>query len=210
MCSSSPIVSIHYPKAGGSSLVRQFSGIFGEGLATYIDPDIFGNRGQDRAPFPERKTIVHGHFKATRYETADATMFTILRHPVDVMVSWYFYWRAHPQIGGFRHERFMSEKPGIVDFARTGRYGVMMSDVYFGGFDTARLNFVGFHETREADIPALGRTLGIDLTSDIHENITPPDPERDDIENDPATIGALTDVLAKDIAFYENLRTAWS
>ncbi|CAN5208325.1 hypothetical protein BH09PSE1_BH09PSE1_07290 [soil metagenome] len=173
-------------------------------MVVYIDPDIFGKFGKDTAPFPEEKRLVHGHFKATRYEGSDAFTFTFLRHPVDQMLSWYFYWLEHPDMGGEHMDRFNRERPTILEFAKTDRYAVAMSEVYFGGFDMRRLDFIGFHETRSADMAALGEKLGIALSPDVHSNPTAPHSLRQTVLEDPTTMAKLRTLLAADIAFYEN------
>ncbi|CAN5334107.1 hypothetical protein BH10PSE2_BH10PSE2_07800 [soil metagenome] len=200
-------VSIHFPKAGGSSLLDQFRSALGNRMTLYMDPDIFSNIGRDTAAYPESMALVHGHFRATRYADSRAFLFTFLRDPVDTMVSWYYFWLTR-DIGGKRHGRFMEERPSVIDFAKADRYSEMMSDVFFGGFDMARLDFLGFHETRTHDVPALGVALGLTLLPEVHSNATPVHPERLELEADAYRMGQLRDVLYKDVEFYEKARVA--
>ena len=82
---------------------------------------------------------------------------TFLREPVSNLISVYNFWQTHPEHGNPIHSRFIRERPSILDFAKFPGFADLMSGIYFGGFDMGRFDFVGLHETREADLSAARR-----------------------------------------------------
>ena len=199
------IVSVHFPKAAGSSLKAQLINLLGERLLLDYDHDPLTPAGRERANFPNDKHVVHGHFSAHRYQCENAYRFTFLRHPVSNLISIYYFWNIMPAFIPL-HQRFLDERPSLVDFARYPEFQTLMSGAYFGNYDMKRFHFIGFHESRETDIPKLATELGISLSAALRDNVTPSSEERHRLEADPRTIGAITDLLAPDVAFYEALR----
>jgi hypothetical protein len=133
-----------------------------------------------------------------------------LREPVDNLISIYFFWRASRGGTNPTHDRFLTERPSIVDFARYCRpIRRLMSMTYFGGMDIRSLDFVGFHETRARDLGRLSAQLGVPLVHTIHENATAPDAARRALAEDDRTLSILRSLLADDLAFYEKARARW-
>lgn len=131
---------------------------------------------------------------------------TFLRHPVDNLISIYFFWKNIPQPRHVLHGRFLRESPSIVEFAKYPAFTNLMSETYFGGFDMSRFAFIGFYENRGADLSRLAADLGLPLKADIYENRTVPSVERRELEADLATRRKLTDLLAAEVTFYEQMR----
>jgi hypothetical protein len=201
----SQVVSVHFPKAGGTSLHRQLVALLGEAafLDYAHDPLVVPSGGT--SAFPVGARLVHGHFHAARYAAPGRCLVTFLREPVANLLSIYFFWRDLPPCGHAVHSRFLSERPSILDFARYAGIARLMSETYFGGFDMRRFDFIGFHETRQRDLPRLGRLLGLPLSHRLHENRTAPSEERQELDSSPRILAALRTLLAADIAFYERL-----
>ena len=200
------VVSIHFPKAAGSSLKTQFVKLLGDKVALDYTHDPLSPSGCEIASFPEGKKLVHGHFCAKRYETANAYWMTFLRHPVDNLISIYSYWKTLPEAGHMLHARFLSEQPSILEFAKYPGIANLMSETYFGNFDMRRFDFVGFYEDRDACIPRLAKELGLPLVADVHENRTVDAVGRRELEADASVRRQLTDLLAHDVIFYERLQ----
>ena len=200
------VVSIHFPKAGGTSLISQFSSILGEQVALDYGHDPLTPEGQQVTSFPIEKRVVHGHFRPQRYASAEAFWMTFLRQPISNLISIYYFWKDLPESNNPVHIRFLREQPSIVEFAKYQGITNLMSESYFGGFDMGRFNFIGFHETRENDIHRLATELDIPLHPEIHVNKTPDSSSRRFIETDDRTLSMLRDILAADLAFYERLR----
>jgi hypothetical protein len=202
------VVVVHFPKAGGASLLTQLMTLLPGEVELDYDHDPLIDPGSGEAPFPAGKRIVHGHFRPQRYAGARAFMATFLRDPVENLLSIYFFWRGLVYQGNPVHARFLSEKPDIFAFARYPEFEVLMSETYFGGFDMKRFDFIGFHERRRSDVARLGRELGLTLSGDVHENSTARSDERQQLGQNPAAIGRLRGLLDKDVRFYEKLRAA--
>jgi hypothetical protein len=200
------VVSVHFPKAAGSSLWAQFARLLGDKAALDFTHDPFTSAGSESAEFPAEKTLVHGHFRAKRYESTDAYWMTFLRHPVDNLISIYFYWKSLREPGHSLHARFLAEVPSLLEFALYPGINRLMSEMYFGGFDMNRFGFIGFYETRDISLARLGNELGLPLVADVHENRTKETVERLALESDPRIRRRLTDLLGCDVAFYERMR----
>ncbi len=200
------IVAVHFPKAGGSSLQSQLLGLLGDSLALDYGHDPLTSAGLETAEFPVGKRGVYGHFSARRYASTDGYWMTFLRDPVDNLISIYYYWKSVTVPGHDLHGRFLREKPSILDFAKYAGVQRLMSETYFGGFDMGRFDFIGFHETRDRDIPRLAAALDLPLSAEVYVNKTEPYTERHIVEDDTSLRRQLADLLADDVAFYERLR----
>jgi hypothetical protein len=199
------VVVVHFPKAGGTSLVQQFGAVLKSQMAMDYGADpLAGPSG--RRDFPDSKSLVIGHFRADRYDSADAFRMTFLRHPVTNVISTYYFLRTVPDRGHPMHHRFLREQPSLIDFARDVRISHLMSQTYFGGFDMGRMDFIGFNETRTEDLDALSGLLGIPLSARVHANRTRFGDSYREAQADPKLRAALVDILADDIAFYERMR----
>jgi hypothetical protein len=200
------IVAVHFPKAAGSSLRSQFSEIFGDDLALDYDRPPLTLGAAKKAEFPAGKRVVYGHFRPQRYAVADAFWMTFLRHPVENLISIYFFWQLFREPTNDLHGLFLEERPSILDFATYPGIRRLMSQTYFGGFDMERFDFIGFHELRDQDIPRLAAMLDLPLKPEVHDNKTVEQAHRQSIESDTAILRKLTDLLAEDVAFYDRLR----
>jgi SAM-dependent methyltransferase len=198
------ILSVHFPKAAGSSLQVQFMKLLGDEVILDYGHDPLTPAGMETADFPDRKTLVMGHFRAQRYASADAFWMTFLRHPVDNLISIYFFWKLLPEAHAL-HARFLREQPSILEFAMYPGLRNLMSETYFGGFDMNRFDFIGFHENREDDIVRLAKAINLPLLAAIHENRTSESAERLELESDVSVRSKLTDLLAQDVGFYERM-----
>lgn len=179
--------------------------LLGDKVVLDYDHDPLTPAGMETADFPDGKTLVMGHFRAQRYASANAFWMTFLRHPVDNLISIYFFWKVLPEAHGL-HARFLREQPSILGFATYPGFKALMSETYFGGFDMDRFNFIGFYENRDSDIPRLAKALNLPLVTSVHENKTSESAERLEVESDVSIRRKLTDLLAADVTFYERLR----
>ena len=200
------IVSVHFPKAAGASLRHQFAELIGDGLQLDYNHDPLTPSGGGEATFPEGKRIVHGHFRPQRYASTSAFLMTFLREPVDNLISIYFFWRAEATPGHELRARFLRERPSILEFAAYPRIRRLMSETYFGDFDMDRFDFIGFYESRDADVARLAADLDLPLTAAVYVNKTAESAERVAVRTDPETLARLRELLADDIAFYQRLR----
>ena len=205
------IISVHFPKAGGSSLRVQIERLMGESLLLDYGHDPLGRFGKETVhELPPGIRMVHGHFRAARYAIGDAFRFTFLREPVENPLSHYFFWQKAGPFGSPWHSKFLSEWPTIVEFARYEPLRNLMSEGYFGGYDMSRFDFVGFNETRIDDYARLGTMLGLTLDGALHTNRMEGSwTERAAIKHDARISATLRSLLANDLRFYEKQRAAW-
>jgi hypothetical protein len=200
------IVSLHLPKAAGTSLRAQFIAQLGNAVHTDYHHDPLTPAGAESVEFPKGKRVVHGHFRASRYASSQAYFITFLREPVDNLISIYFYWSTLRRPGHELHARFLRDRPSPLEFATYPGIRRLMSETYFGGFDMNRFDFVGFHDTRNRDLLRLARILNLTFQPWVHKNKTAVSPERRQIESDPEIVGELRRRLADDIDFYAAAR----
>lgn len=217
------IVSIHVPKAAGTTLLALFREGFGTdavvmdydddpaqpGAASHIDPCGW-NAARPRR-LPDGARVVHGHFPARKYDlVADVLRVTFLRHPIDNLVSIYCYWRKIPPQDSALHRHFLAQQLGLLEMARLPLLRWLFSRTYFGGFDMAAMDFVGSYENRARDLGRLGALLGTPLDPALHLNATEPegdDAERQSLLADSRLMAKLAEIVADDIGFYERHAT---
>lgn len=215
------VISIHAPKAGGTSTLALWKQAFGEDrvLMDYDDPpanpsaefliDPVGWAKRRPTTLPDHIQVVHGHFRPHKYDLLkDVFRFTMLRHPVDNLISIYCYWKKIPPQPNAIHQYFLANNLDVLSLARLPMMQNLYSDTYFGGWDTDRFDFVGRHETRGEDLQKLAKILDICIDTSLHLNATEPlgiDLEREAILSDQTLMGRLTDLLADDICFYEKI-----
>lgn len=204
-----PIISVHLPKSGGTSVRGSLSRQFGDrAFFDYGRGPLGPDRDLVEPGLPEGIELVHGHFRPARYDSVQpAFRFTFLRQPVDLLLSFYFFWRTMPHEGQALHRRFLDEQPTIEEFATWPPIRGLSSDTFFGGYDMERFDFIGFHETRGPDMARLNAIAGLELEPDRHDNPTASgDEERAAIRADSRRMAGLADRLVEDVRFYEAQR----
>ena len=206
-------MSVHFPKAGGSSLRVQLERMLGERFLQDYEHHPLGPRAADIVDqLPPNFKMVHGHFRPSRYSRVkNRFLFTFLRNPIENLISIYFFWREFPLSNNPWHVKFLNERPSILEFARFEPLQRLMSESFFGGFDMDSFDFVGFHEKRQVDYLKLRNLIGFPVSGEIHANRTACDPEeRATITNSRKTIGKLADLLADDLRFYDRSLARWN
>ena len=158
------IVSIHIPKTAGSSFRTLLGQIYGDRLLLDYGGEV---TGLDSAE------VVHGHFPATKYlgRFPDAKVITWLRHPVERVISYYYYWLRTERHGNPNHDYFLDNQLSLLEFARFTPLRREISS-YIEGFDPEQFFFVGIVECYERDVRKLARLLGWSEIPAIRENVT--------------------------------------
>ncbi|MND55938.1 hypothetical protein D3C87_1469600 [compost metagenome] len=206
---SLPIISLHLPKSGGTSVRVALAEQFGErAFFDYGRGPLGPHRDLREEGLQPGIDLVHGHFRPARYDAVgEAFRFTFLRRPTDLLLSFYFFWRTMPHEGQALHRRFLDEKPTIETFAAWEPIRRLTSDTFFGDYDMSRFDFIGFHETRHEDMLRLNTLAGLRLDGGRHENATRGDgEERAALQADARRMSALDDLLIDDTRFYERMR----
>jgi hypothetical protein len=163
-----------------------------------------------RKYFARRETIpagircIHGHFHPGKFDlTGDVVLFTLLRHPVDNILSIYFFWKTTKRQGDALHDDFCDNRLTIVETARLPLLRWLFSRTYFEDFDMSRFDVIGRHTDRENAIRRLSERIGAPLDIAVRENVTPESVEYEEARGDQALRIQLENILADDILFYE-------
>jgi hypothetical protein len=213
------VVSVHFPKAGGTSLGNLFRQWYGtaavrdEAVDDPVDPcarinlDPHGYLSQtERLDLDPTVAVVHGHFHPSKYRSAEkACWITFLRHPIDNLVSIHFFWKKYPRAHGL-HAYFLDQELDLLQTARLPSLRHLMTRVYFRDVDMARFDFVGLQEDFEKDCLGVADLLGKPRTPPerANPNAFPGYIEhKERIANDRRLMGELESLLRDDIDFYE-------
>jgi len=210
------IISIHTPKAGGTSILKTLQSAYGEEAVhrDYLDdpsdPEsrqyVEKNVWLDARPttLPETISVVHGHFRPVKYAAFDnAFWMTFLRHPVDNILSIFNYWSSIPVQPHSLHRKFKENPVSLLEFAKIDALRFLYTKTYFGDWDMQQFDFVGSHENRQSDLGLLGERLGVEIDPSIYVN---PTTDWNPVEKptvDSQTMQTLSQLLADDIALYE-------
>lgn len=213
MSNRNPIISVHLPKSGGSSIRADLEQQFGARALFDYGRGPLGPRAHEieHGLNPEID-LVHGHFRPARYDAVqNAFRFTFLRQPVDLLLSLYFFWRDMAPRNRPLHDRFLAERPSIEVFAEWPLIRTFTSNTFFGDYDMSKFDFVGFHETRNQDMDQLNILADLKLDASRHDNATTGgSAERQAILEDAAKMALLRDLLIDDVRFYDKMREARS
>ena len=209
------IISVHTPKTGGTSIKSALANAFGSAF----DVDYSEDPANPTSPrqldpggyFSRRRRLrngircLHGHFHPGQFDLDDTFLFTLLRHPVDNIISIYFFWRDLPSQGQPLHDFFLTNRLDIFQMARLPLLRHLYSETYFGGFDMARFDLVRRHEDRADALRKLSTVTGVQIDASVHENATTISAEREQLLADRVRMQALNKILEDDVRFYERV-----
>ena len=208
------LLSVHVPKAGGTSTLALLRELF-PGSKLLLDYDDnpgtpLALRQLDPARYLARRVqpprwveAVHGHVHPAKYlDVPDARWFTILRRPPELMISIYWFWKSET-FDDPLHRYFAEQRLGVEDLARLPIMRTLLSETYFGGIDMTRFDVIGAHEDRGTALRRLGELLDHPLPPDQRLRETPGREQIDEMLADDALLRRLESILAEDVAFYE-------
>lgn len=160
------LISLHVPKALGTSLRDVLCGHYGQDrVACDYDTFLEDERPEARAMppgLPASACVVHGHFSAARYAMVPARRrITFLREPVRRTISHYFFWVSGAKHGNPLHDRVVDGGLGLLDFAGLPQIRRFYTETIFGGCDLSSFDLVGTVETLDRDWPRFQRLTGI-------------------------------------------------
>jgi len=130
----------------------------------------------------------------------------MLREPVENLISIYYYWKSVFDTQYMSHAVFefaRKQRLSLLEVAEIPCMRRLMSSTYFGGYDMGKFDLIGTYDNRTAFIGGVSNLIGVPLSAQIQENITPPSEERDNVLADGKVIGILRRLLQDDIRFYE-------
>lgn len=158
----------------------------------------------------ENKDIVHGHFHAAKYQHLNVGYTTILRNPVDRVISHYLFAKESAlwarknydfvePIYAYTYDMDLS----VVDFASIAAIKYFYTRTYFEEFDMNRFEIIGDYDEINNYLESLGERISADLISFYQSK---PDQiyneEQKKIMKDKKTIEKLHEILAEDMEFY--------
>lgn len=204
-CRKIELLSIHFPKTGGSSLIDGLKAHYRDGYYedwTHIPGHPLHNT---RIPLTVGKPIraVHGHVRIESYIGLNPEfVFTFIRDPVDLMISFYFYWQRLEPGDDFEHQRFLRERPSIIDFARERSKGYQ---AYFAGADLGAFDFIGRFDAYSSDLARLGQIVNIAFPV-VYHNVSPANDERSEILSNQKLVEELRDAMRDEYTIYDMMR----
>lgn len=179
------IISVHLRKCAGTSFKLALQDYYGSRIL--MD---YGDEIGSFEPSSERKRfiskvramqqaqqilggydIIHGHFYATKYDFlgADHDYITVLRNPVDRVISNYNYLvrnpqRQHPDALLVHRDKLSLEEYAAHPFARN------LQSLFLDGTNIQSYAFVGLTEEYDETIRQMNARFGLELKAGHHEN----------------------------------------
>ena len=212
------LVSVHFPKASGTSLRSELFTAFGEAnvfcdyASDPVDPDCDFYRDRDRFMRTRLRDLlpykaVHGHLPIIKYDLLPAAYRVVmLREPVENLISIYCFWRSlfdTPLAGHSIYQYAKAQRLSLLELAEIPRLRWLMSRSYFGGFDMRRFDIIGSYDKRIEFFTRISTAIGKTLHVDTRENATAASEERNNVACDTKLIARLRYLLQDDIRLYE-------
>jgi hypothetical protein len=214
------LISLHFPKAGGSSLLIAYETALGANNVlrdVENDPaDPCGMINLHPARYEATKptslepyAAVHGHFHIGRYDRIrDAVRVVCLREPVENLISIYYFWQYCRQnrLGEGWHglyQYYCRSGMDILEFATIPLLQNLMNRTYFRDVDMTCFDAIGDYSDLAGYAQRVASLIGVGLPTLRKANVTPPSEERRTVVEDPKTLASLRSLLAADLRFYE-------
>lgn len=167
------LISIHIPKTAGTSFRNTLCGVYGKDSVIRLDIGLdrdetrINEQIYTKSTLPDETQVVHGHFAypalTERFLTDPSTpVITWLRHPVDRVVSNYFY------LAKRLAEELREEEKGLhilsklqrslLEYAQQEQARNRMSK-FLREMPLEKFRFVGFVEDYDNDLARLAASL---------------------------------------------------
>jgi hypothetical protein len=163
------LVSLHLPKAAGTSFRKTLEDNYGDKL-------IFDYFNSDVSKLDlSGVSCVHGHLNVSKYYNVNPNVkiITWLRNPLNRIISYYNYWKSRPvNDGNDWHIKFKKESPSFMDFVRNFTFLRNELNIYLGGVNIDDLYFIGIVERYEQDVNVLSNMLNWAITTTYNTNKT--------------------------------------
>jgi len=215
------LISVHFPKAAGSSLVKAYEMSFGRDRVLRDDEndplDPCGIMYLDPARYEQLKptslseyAVIHGHFHVGCYDRIPGALrVVVLREPIDNIISIYYYWKLISRRGdtGYKghclYRYFCEAQPSLLEFAEIPAIRHMMTRVYFRDVDMSRFDVIGDYVDANGYLQQVANLIGTDLGRLPRVNVTESSDERRAALEDGRMLSRLRDLLSDDVKFYE-------
>jgi hypothetical protein len=189
------LLSVHIPKTAGTSFRLLLGDVYGTEQVARLDITLRGKhvRLHDQpylnTSLPNHYSVLHGHFSPQNLYSAfdiepSIPIITWLRHPVDRVLSHYFYLQqqlSELMIG--QHKYLRKIQRTLLEFA-ADPINQNHAAMYLQGKNIDDYFFVGLVEQYDHDIKQLSTLLGWKDVQIYKENITPRKENRIEITNE--------------------------
>jgi len=156
----SSMISVHIPRCGGTSFRQVLQTLYG--VMLHCDYGEEENRRFGWSLSPKSYTrCIHGHFCADKYDVLfpSSLRITWVRHPVQRVISQYYYCLRHPDESSFTQE-VNNRKLSLIEFASIDKEQNIMTR-YFAGKKVSDFQFVGIVEFYEASLKLFHKITGL-------------------------------------------------
>lgn len=192
------IISVHIPKCAGTSFKHVLREMLGRSL--------WANYGDDfsRAAVPAHTQCIHGHFSALAYHEIwpEARRLTMVRHPVERVVSNYYHFMREPDGRNSASIRLHAERMTLRQFAELEAVRNEITR-YTAGLRPADFAYVGIAERFAESVLLLRRTLSVDKSiSAIRDNVNP-DRKTENYELTAEDFDFIAELNSVDLEWYE-------
>ncbi|PHI20305.1 hypothetical protein CEQ90_08960 [Lewinellaceae bacterium SD302] len=165
------LLSVHIPKTAGTSFRHLLKEIYGENGVARVDLPLHGKRlqinEQNATPedLPKTVAVLHGHYNPLELknyfpEAAAAPIITWLRHPVDRVISNYFYLRerlAEELDEAGRNLNILSKmQRTLMEYARD-ELNQNRQHKFLDGVPLTDFSFVGIQEYYNDEVAAMAK-----------------------------------------------------
>lgn len=209
------LVSIHIPKSAGTSFRLILQSVYGEESVRRLD---IGKEGavmrldkeqRHYEDLPSELKVAHGHFTyndfVTYFGKPDVPIITWLRHPVERLISQYFFLRQQ-YLDQVIHTNnsikiFNRLCRNLKEFAELPNHRNLQGR-YLKGIEIEEFAFIGIVEDFDDELVRLGKTFNWKIPEPVHANKTRPT-MKEKIE--PELYQYLLEINSEDMKLYQSV-----
>lgn len=175
------ILSVHIPKTAGSTFSDLLSQGFGDRLCLRYEQKPLRNRcdGSSIQPLDlsgaSDCSVIHGHFVADRIAglpISEVKYIVWLRHPVERLVSHFFYWKREPDLDQPICRRMIDEEIDLETFAALDAMRNLQG-FFLGARPLSSFEFVGLSEQFAQGVRRFNSIFGVNLEPALRINVNP-------------------------------------
>lgn len=179
------LISVHIPKTAGTSFRNTLRTVYGEDHVVRLDITLeeehirLNEMAWNGPRLSSRIKVAHGHFSPTLFQkyfrATEADFITWLRHPVERVISNYFYLVKRLE------EELQEEQKGLNILSKLQRsleeyasapLNQNRMSKFLSGRSLEDFAFVGIQEHYEADLQRLAQLLNWPLAPHFKHNVT--------------------------------------
>ncbi|MEQ8703869.1 MAG: sulfotransferase family 2 domain-containing protein [Phaeodactylibacter sp.] len=201
------LLCIHIPKTAGRTFRQALKEQYGEDRILTLDFQYLKKRKETLADYPVNQyPVVHGHLHYEQllpYKMADTQWITWLRHPVDRVLSNYYFYCTNGYVTRKRQDPDL-QLMSLEEYIHRPRKRNVMTR-FMGELKPSECLFIGLQEHYPDDLRTLAQKLGWQLPEDhyrmrINVNTAKPNLRTSTPESLKNEIARLN---TKDMALYE-------